>query len=61
MTLDTTCRCSPASPAALCNGAPFKDWVLPAAIERVRRKLANADVAIGSPMVRGEAPRRGAG
>jgi hypothetical protein len=25
------------------NGAPFKDWVLPAAIERVRRKLAGAD------------------
>jgi hypothetical protein len=22
------------------NGAPFKDWVLPAAMERVRRKLA---------------------
>jgi hypothetical protein len=28
---------------ALRNGAPFKDWVLPAAIERVRRKLAGAD------------------
>jgi len=28
---------------ALRNGAPFKDWVLPAAIERVRRKLASAD------------------
>lgn len=26
-------------PSALRNGAPFKDWVLPAAIERVRRKL----------------------
>jgi transposase len=26
-------------PGALRNGAPFKDWVLPAAIERVRRKL----------------------
>jgi hypothetical protein len=25
------------------NGAPFKDWVLPAAMERVRRKLADAD------------------
>jgi hypothetical protein len=24
-------------PGALRNGAPFKDWVLPAAIERVRR------------------------
>jgi hypothetical protein len=30
-------------PGALRNGAPFKDWVLPAAIERVRRKLAGAD------------------
>jgi hypothetical protein len=28
---------------ALRNGAPFKDWVLPAAMERVRRKLADAD------------------
>jgi transposase len=27
-------------PGALRNGAPFKDWVLPAAMERVRRKLA---------------------
>lgn len=26
-------------PGALRNGAPFKHWVLPAAIERVRRKL----------------------
>jgi transposase len=30
-------------PGALRNGAPFKDWVLPAALERVRRKLAAAD------------------
>src|SRR5258705_4887272 len=30
-------------PGPLRNRAPFKDWVLPAAIERVRRKLANAD------------------
>jgi hypothetical protein len=29
-------------PGALRNGAPFKDWVLPAAMERVRRKLASA-------------------
>ena len=29
-------------PGALRNGAPFKDWVLPAAIERVRRKLTSA-------------------
>jgi hypothetical protein len=26
-------------PAALRNGAPFQDWVLPSAMERVRRKL----------------------
>ena len=25
------------------NGAPFKDWVLPAAMERIRRRLAGAD------------------
>ena len=30
-------------PGALRNGAPFKDWVLPGAMERVRRKLAGAD------------------
>jgi transposase len=30
-------------PGALRNGAPFKDWVLPAAMERVRRKLAGSD------------------
>jgi transposase len=30
-------------PGALRNGAPFKDWVLPAAIERIRRKLAGSD------------------
>src|SRR6266568_3492459 len=29
-------------PGALRNGAPFKDWVLPSAMERVRRKLAGA-------------------
>jgi hypothetical protein len=29
-------------PGALRNGAPFKDWVLPAAMERIRRKLAGA-------------------
>jgi hypothetical protein len=28
-------------PGALRNGAPFKDWALPAAIERVRRQLGN--------------------
>jgi transposase len=30
-------------PGALRNGAPFKDWVLPAALERVRRRLAGSD------------------
>lgn len=30
-------------PGALRNGAPFKDWVLPGALERVRRKLATVD------------------
>jgi hypothetical protein len=30
-------------PGALRNGAPFKDWVLPGALERVRRKLAAVD------------------
>lgn len=29
-------------PGALRNGAPFKDWELPAAIERIRRKLQSA-------------------
>jgi len=30
-------------PGALRNGAPFKDWILPTALERVRRKLAGSD------------------
>jgi hypothetical protein len=30
-------------PGALRNGAPFKDWLLPTAIEQVRRKLAGSD------------------
>jgi len=30
-------------PGALRNGAPFKDWLLPANLERVRRKLRGAD------------------
>jgi transposase len=30
-------------PGALRNGAPFKHWVLPAALERVRRKLAGSN------------------
>ena len=29
-------------PGALRNGAPFKDWILPAHLERVRRKLGTA-------------------
>ncbi|HTO84055.1 MAG TPA: IS21 family transposase [Methylomirabilota bacterium] len=29
-------------PGALRNGAPFKDWVLPASLERIRRKLQGA-------------------
>ncbi len=29
-------------PGALRNGASFKDWILPAALDRVRRKLAAA-------------------
>jgi transposase len=29
-------------PGALRNGAPFKDWVLPAALDRVRRKLVGS-------------------
>ena len=29
-------------PGALRNGAPFKDWVLPSSLDRVRRKLAGA-------------------
>jgi len=30
-------------PGALRNGAPFRDWVLPAALERVRRRLIGSD------------------
>jgi transposase len=30
-------------PGALRNGAPFKDWLLPASLERVRRKLQGSD------------------
>ena len=29
-------------PGALRNGAPFKDWLLPSGLERVRRKLAGS-------------------
>jgi len=37
-----TCRYSPASPGALRNGAPFKNWMLPASLEKERRKLAGS-------------------
>jgi transposase len=30
-------------PGAWCNGAPFKGWVLPSGLERVRRKLHGSD------------------
>src|SRR6201995_4930138 len=30
-------------PGALRNGAPFRDWVLPAALDRVRRRLSGSD------------------
>jgi len=30
-------------PGALRNGAPFKDWVLPASLDRIRRRLATAE------------------
>jgi hypothetical protein len=33
----------PFLPRALRNGAPFKDWVLPTALDRVRRKLSGSD------------------
>jgi transposase len=30
-------------PGALRNGAPFKDWVLPSSLDRIRRKLAGSE------------------
>jgi hypothetical protein len=30
-------------PGALRNGAPFRDWLLPASLERIRRKLKGSD------------------
>lgn len=30
-------------PGALRNGAPFREWVLPAAMEKVRKRLRSAD------------------
>ena len=44
-------------PGALRNGAPFKDWVLPAGLDRIRRKLAGVD-RWRSPD--GQHPHRGA-
>src|ERR1700740_1518171 len=38
-------------PGALRNGAPFKDWPLPASLERVRRKLQGSDDG-ARPMVK---------
>jgi hypothetical protein len=43
MTPGITCPCWPANPAPCATAPPFKDWVLPAAMERVRRKLAGVD------------------
>lgn len=36
---------SAALPGALRNGAPFKDWILPAGLTRVRQKLGKSDDA----------------
>lgn len=48
-TLGTTCRCSPASQARFAQGqlrgAPFKDWILPASLNKVRQKLGKSDDA----------------
>ena len=30
-------------PGALRNGAPFKDWVLPASLDKIRRKLSGSN------------------
>ena len=40
---DTTVPVLARKPGALRNGAPFKDWVLPANLERIKRKLAGSD------------------
>jgi hypothetical protein len=34
---------APRKPGALRNGAPFKDWLLPASLEPVRHKLKGSD------------------
>ena len=67
----TTCPCSPASPARCATARPFKDWVLPQAIDRIRRKLAGSDdgdrqmakilamvLSDGLPAVEAPVPRR---
>jgi hypothetical protein len=41
------CADSGAQDGALRNGAPFKDWVLPSALDRVRRRLASSLTATG--------------
>ena len=45
-------------PGALGNGAPFKDWVLPAALERVRRKNveSGADAGPTAPARKSQCP-----
>lgn len=46
-------------PGALCNGAPFKDWVLPGALEQIRRKLqgsSDGDAAAAAPRCREVVP-----
>ena len=37
------CAVSGTRAGALRNGAPFKDWVLPHAVDRIPRKLAGSD------------------
>jgi hypothetical protein len=46
-------------PGALRNGAPFQDWVLPGALERVRRKLRS--VQDGDRQMVGKPPGDGRG
>ena len=38
-----TCRFLALQAGRSAQGAPFKDWVLPTALDRVRRKLAGSD------------------
>jgi transposase len=44
-------------PGALRNGAPFKDWLLPASIERIRRKLARRETTVPVTIMTPEALR----